>query len=255
MGLFIPEDKNYNEAVRQVGFNRYKQLLSAHFGDWFKINLLTVLGALPLTVGILFSILSSSILVLIPCSLLGGMLFGPFLAGMYDAVLRGMRDDPQRWWENYQRSWRQNFKSSLLPGAVLGLFLGMYAFMGMLLWWAESTPAAGTMLSYLLSGLILIWICTLYWPQLVLFEQRTVDRIRNMILFSAKHLWKVLKCSLLQLVYWGVYVLFAPWTLLLIPVLGVWYSVFFSQYLIYDQLNTELEIEERFLDAEKANNC
>ena len=31
MGLFIPEDKDYNEAVRQVGFNRYKQLLSAHY--------------------------------------------------------------------------------------------------------------------------------------------------------------------------------------------------------------------------------
>lgn len=55
MGLFIPEDADYNEAVRQVGFNRYKQLLSAHFGDWFKTNLLTVLGAL-----------------------VGGMIFGPF---------------------------------------------------------------------------------------------------------------------------------------------------------------------------------
>lgn len=251
MGLFIPEDKDYNEAVRQVGFNRYKQLLSAHFGDWFKVNLLTVLGALPLAAGITLSILSSSILVLIPCSLLGGMLFGPFLAGMYDAVLRGMRDDPHHWWENYRRSWKQNFKSSLLPGAILGLFLGMYAFMGMLLLWAETVPTVRTVAAYLLSGLLLIWICTLYWPQLVLFEQRNLDRIRNMVLFSAKYPWKVLKCSLLQLGYWGIYLLFAPWTLLLIPVLGIWYIAFLSMHLIYDQMNKELEIEERFSEAEK----
>lgn len=227
MGLFIPEDRDYNEAVRQVGFNRYKQLLSAHFGDWFKTNLLTVLGALPLTAGIALSILSSSVLVLIPCALVGGMIFGPFLAGMYDAVLRGMRDDPHRWWENYRRSWKQNFKSSLLPGAILGLFLGMYTFMGMLLWWAETATSTGTVALYLVSGLVLILICTLYWPQLVLFEQRSVDRMRNMILFSAKYLWKVLGVSLLQMGYWGIYVLFAPWTLLLIPVIGVWYIVFY----------------------------
>lgn len=251
MGLFIPEDKDYNEAARQVGFNRYKQLLSAHFGDWFKVNLLTVLGALPLAAGITLSILSSSILVLIPCSLLGGMLFGPFLAGMYDAVLQGMRDDPHHWWENYRRSWKQNFKSSLLPGAILGLFLGMYAFMGMLLLWAETVPTARTVAAYLLSGLLLIWICTLYWPQLVLFEQRNLDRIRNMVLFSAKYPWKVLKCSLLQLGYWGIYLLFAPWTLLLIPVLSIWYIAFLSMHLIYDQMNKELEIEERFSEAEK----
>ena len=251
MGLFIPEDRDYNEAVRQVGFNRYKQLLSAHFGDWFKTNLLTVLGALPLAAGIALSILSSSVLVLIPCALVGGMIFGPFLAGMYDAVLRGMRDDPHRWWENYRRSWKQNFRSSLLPGAILGLFLGMYTFMGMLLWWAETAPSTGTTVLYLVSGLVLILICTLYWPQLVLFEQRNVDRIRNMILFSAKYLWKVLGVSLLQMGYWGICVLFAPWTLLLIPLIGVWYIVFLSLHLIYEPLNTEFEIEERILATER----
>ena len=66
MGLFVPEDKNYDETVRQVGFNRYKQLLGNHFGDWLKVGLLTFLGGLPLAGGIVVSILSSSILLLIP---------------------------------------------------------------------------------------------------------------------------------------------------------------------------------------------
>lgn len=41
MGLFISDDQEYDENIRQTGFRRYKQLLSLHFGSWLKINLLT----------------------------------------------------------------------------------------------------------------------------------------------------------------------------------------------------------------------
>ena len=71
MGLFVHEDSYYDPDVRQMGFNRYKQLLSWHAFSWIKLNLLTVLGALPLAVGIGAAILSSSVLVLIPFSVLG----------------------------------------------------------------------------------------------------------------------------------------------------------------------------------------
>ena len=92
MGLFVREDAHDDPDVRQVGFNRYKQLLSRHASSWLKLNLLTVAGALPLAAGIGYAILSSSILVLIPLSILGGMIWGPFLAGLYDGILRGLRD-------------------------------------------------------------------------------------------------------------------------------------------------------------------
>lgn len=246
MGLFFPDDPSYDLSVRQTGFNRYKQLLSLYFPNWFKVNLFTLTGAVPLAVGISAAILSSSILVLIPCSLLGGMIFGPFLAGMYDAILRGLRDDPQHWWKSYKRSWKQNWKSSLLPGAILGLLVGMYSFMGMLFWWSQLSPGLGTVALYLLSGLVVLLLCTLYWPQLVLFEQSTVSRLQNILLFCAKYLWQVLSVSLLQLGYWFIYLLFAPWTLLLLPIVGLWFIVFLSQFLIYKQLNQELHIEELY---------
>ena len=250
MGLLLPEDKSYDESVRQTGFNRYKQMLSLHFGKWFKVNLLTTLGILPLAAGVVFSILSTSVLVLIPCSILGGMVFGPFLSGMYDAILRGLRDDPRPWKDNYKRSWKQNWKSSLLPGAILGLLIGMYAFMGMLLWWSSAAPSLGTIALYLVSVLVLLLVVTLYWPQMVLFEQSGLNRMRNIVLFTAKYLWRVLGVSVLQLLYWAIYLLFAPWTLLLIPFLGIWYIVFLSQFLIYDQLNEELQIESSIQAAQ-----
>ncbi len=148
MGLFVHEDPYYDPDVRQVGFNRYKQLLSRHAFSWIKLNLLTVLGALPLAAGIGYAILSSSILILIPLSILGGMIWGTFLAGLYDGILRGLRDAPGTWWTSWLKSWRQNTLESLLPGAILGLLIGMYAFMAALFWWSAVPQTLGTLALY-----------------------------------------------------------------------------------------------------------
>ena len=248
MGLFVREDPYHDPDVRQVGFNRYKQLLSRHAFSWIKLNLLTVAGALPLAAGIGYAVLSSSILLLIPLSLLGGMIWGPFLAGLYDGILRGLRDVPESWWAAWRKSWRQNGRESLIPGAILGLLVGMYAFMAALFWWSSAPQTLGTIALTLFSGTLFLLLNTLYWPQLVLFRQTARNRMRNIILFTAKYAWRMAGVAVLQLLYAMIYVLLAPWTLLLVPVLGFWYIIFLSQFLIYDQLDQELGIEEKFQD-------
>lgn len=244
MGLFIHDDPEYDINVRQTGFNRYKQLLSFHAVHWMCLNLTAVAGALPLAGGIAVSILSSSLLLLLPCSIVGGMIFGPFLAGLYDAILRGLRDDPQNWRKNWLRSWRQNWRDSLLPGAVLGLLAGIYAFMAHLFWWSRRPVGVGTAALSLFSVLVFLMLSTLYWAQVVLFRQTPVNRLRNALLFSVKYFWRVLAAAALQLAYFAAFVLFAPWTLLLIPVLGFWYILFLSQFLIYEQLDEAFQIED-----------
>ena len=246
MGMFVREDPNYDESVRQKGFNRYKQLLSIRFGQWWKVNLITLAGLVPLAGGIFYSIGVSSMLVLLPCSVVGGMIAGPFLAGLYDAILRGLRDDPTPWRDAYARSWRQNWKGSLLPGALMGLLAGVYAFMAMLFWWAETPPGLGTLALYLFSLLLVQVAGTVYWPQLVLFDQSPVIRLRNCVLFCVKYFWRVMGAGLLQLAFIAAYVLFAPWSALLLLVVGAWYVVFLAQLLIYDQLNESLRIEEQY---------
>lgn len=246
MGLFFPEDPHFDENQRQTGFYRYRQLLSARFGRWWKTNLLALAGFAPLAAGVFYAVASTSVLVLLPCSILGGMIAGPFLAGMYDAILRGLRDDPLPWRESSERAWKQNWKSSLLPGGLLGLVLGVYSFMAMLFWWAERAPSLEAVALYLLALLVVLIINTLYWPQLVLFQQKSSVRLRNCLLFCVKYFWCVLGVGLLQLGYWTVFVLFAPWTLLLLPVLGIWYILFLSQFLIYTQMNETFSIEELY---------
>lgn len=246
MGLFVSEDREYSEDRRQVGFNRYKQLLSRHAKEWLTINAITLLGALPLAVGILLSIASTSVLLLIPFSFLGGMILGPFLAGLYDSILRRMRDDPMPWRMNYVKSWKQNWKASLLPGGIFGVLVGLYCFMGMLFWWAEVTPPLSTVVLFLLSMVMVLSIGGLYWPQLVLFEQKNSIRLRNCLLFILQNFSKVLGASALQMLLMAIMLLFAPWTILALPVIGVWYPVFFSQHLLYDRMNAAFGIEECF---------
>ena len=96
---------------------------------------------------------------------------------------------------------------------------------------------------------MLIIFTTLFWPQFVLFRQTMLNRLRNILLFTAKYLWKVLGAALLQLLYFAVMILFAPWTLLVVPFLGVWYITFLTQFLLYDALNEELQIEEQFANT------
>ena len=45
-------------------------------------------------------------------------------------------------------------------------------------------------------------------------------------------------------------VLFAPWTLLVVPFLGFWFILFVAQFRIYDDLNEDLQLEARFIPLE-----
>ncbi|MCR5294174.1 MAG: hypothetical protein K6E30_03210 [Lachnospiraceae bacterium] len=254
MGLFIPDDPGYDESARMTGFYRYKQLLSFNTANYMKANLLTAAGALPLAAGIAYAVLSTSVLVLIPASCIGGAIFGPFLAAMFDTLYRGYRDAPGRWRDNWPKAFRQNFKDSLLPGALTGLILGFFIFMGFLLYWASGNPSLATILWYLTAALLFLSVSSLFWPQLILFRQPLSVTVRNMVLFAAKYLWKVLGIGALLLLWISIYVFFAPWTLILVPFLGFWYILFLTQLIIYEDLNRELAIEAKFEEEEKKKN-
>ena len=247
MALFR-DDTDYTH--RQEGFARYKQLMSFYGFHWLRINLITTAGALPLAAGILFSIMTSSLVLLIPLTLAGGMALGPFAAGLVDSIMRGLRDAPGNWWKNYKKSWRQNWKSSLLPGAVLGLFAGLFAFMLYIMSSAVTGPTPGTVVMMAVSASVVLWFNTLYWPQLVLFSQTNLNRLRNGILFTIKHSTRVLAAVVIQLVWALLIVLLAPWTVIVVPFLGFWFPVLLSQLCIYGDLNRELQIEEQFVPIE-----
>ncbi len=247
MGIFRDET---DYTHRQQGFARYRQLMSFYAFHWLRINLLTTLGVLPLAAGIIFAMLTSSLLVLLPLSFLGGMIWGPFLAGQVDGIMRGLRDAPNNWWKNYRKSWRQNWKSALVPGGLLGEMIGLFAFSLFVLYSAEMAPSLSTLLLVAVGFSAVIWFNTLYWPQMVLFDQTVALRIRNLLLFTVRHSLRVFFAVVIQLVWILMLVLLAPWTLVVVPFLGFWFPIFLAQYRIYPDLNADLRIEEQFIPVE-----
>lgn len=243
MALFFPDDPSYDETTRLKGFDRYRQVLSNCAADYFKSSVATALGALPLALGITFSVLSSSILVLVPASLAGGLILGPFLAALYDSILRGLRDRPGRWFASYRKGLAQNLTDALLPGALTGLFAGMFIFMAYIMFWTDRPVPGSSLLLCLISLYLFLLVSLLVWPQLVLFRQRAADTARNAILFTARYLWRVLGAAALVLFFVLVTVLFAPWSVILVPFLG-WFPLFAALFLIYDQLNESFGLEE-----------
>lgn len=229
---------------RLTGAARFSELLGRDASRFLIVNLLALLGLLPLALGVAFAILSSSVLILIPACVIGGALAGPALSCMYDTIFRSLRDAPGKWMENYKRAWRQNWRQAILPGILFGLFLGCYAFMLMLFWWAKTSPDLGTLALFLVSLLLFTMFFTIYWPQLVLFEQAGIQRFKNCLLFMIRIFWKTLGCALLQILYWTVIVLFLPWSVVLLPLTGVWFILFAANFLLYNTLNEIFHIED-----------
>ena len=164
MNLFRPyrnDEPQRDERGRLMGIDRYQDVPGRNWKRFFLSGLMAIPCCLPLTLGVTYTILSSSILVLLPAALIGGGVAGPFIACLYDTVLRALRDAPGRWSANYRKALAQNWRTTLLQPA-----------------------------------------------------------------------WRLLM------------VLFAPWTLLLFPFVGVWFDLFAALFLLYDRLDKALGIEE-----------
>ena len=81
------------------------------------------------------------------------------------------------------------------------------------------------------------------------FDQRPMVRLRNALLFTVQYFWVTVGTALLQLVWWLLMVLFAPWTLLLLPFVGSWFDLFVALFLLYDRLDKAFEIEKSIARA------
>lgn len=244
MGLFFPMDDDKLPPGRRKGFARYREILGRDFKQFYLTNLLTLASFIPLGLGVGYAVLSQSILVLIPASLIGGMIAGQGLAAMYDLILRRMRDVMDDWWTSFTRSLRQNWRAALLPGALEGLFLGFLVFSGALIWWG-GTLTLGTAAILCASVVIFCMIFSVWWPQVVLFEQRTLVRLKNCALFCLQYFPQVLKAAAVQAGFWILMFLLLPWSGFAVPVLGVWYILFLAIFLLYDKLNEAFRIEEQ----------
>ncbi|MGN0465318.1 MAG: hypothetical protein ACI4F9_03085 [Lachnospiraceae bacterium] len=249
MGFLFRPNSFVSNGKRLTGFPRYTEVLEQNIKKFLFTNLLTLIGFLPFGIGVALSVLSSSVLVLIPSCIIGGIFAGPALSCMYDAIMRGLRDAKGKCWENYRHAWKQNWRQSLLPGILFCFMLGFYIFMAMLFWWSARFPGFGTLALYIFSIFLFTMFFSICWPQIALFKQPFRQCARNCLLFILRFFPKTAGIAIIQILYWAIIVLFLPWSVILLPLIGFWFILYTVNFLIYDTLNDSFQIENLIADA------
>lgn len=231
------------DAPRKRGMSRLMEILGRDLGSFFKAGLLAGVSALPFVVGVTFSVLTHSVLVLLFAAVIGGMIAAPQLTGMADTVLRSLRDEPGFWWHTYRRAWKGNARASLLPGAVLGLVFGGEIFMAFHLVDAQPDTALVVML---IAGIVLaVGVSTYLWPQIALLDLPFPTLLKNAMFLFLAYLPASLGALVVQLVYWAAVILLFPLSLPVFLLLtNFWLPMVPSLLIVYQGLDRSFSIEE-----------
>ncbi len=246
MGLFFGgDDDRVIPGVRKGGFPRYREVLEQNWKDFIKVGFITLVFFLPLGAGLVYAVGTKSALLAILAGLAGGAVSGPGYACMVDLILRRLRNDRDDWSFCWKRALRQNWRASLLPGAVQGLLLAMITFIIALIEMMAAPLTPGTLLLLGFSIVLATMVLTVWWAQVALFEQRALQQVKNALLFCIFHFGKALLSALVQVLWWAVIVLFLPWTAFIVPIIGLWYVLFVALHLIYPRLDEDFHVEEQ----------
>ncbi len=262
MGLF-PSANDFKDgqgveqdAPRKTGVRRFFELVGRDMTGMFLANLLTCLGCVPVICLVYIGFLMNSLPVMLVSAAAGGILAGPALAGMYDTVLRALRDEAGYWWVTYRKAFKRNFKASILPGVLysvivtLQIFLVYFCFqmlaqgvnVGVPLWVA-------TVLNLVLCHMLFSYM----WPQVVLLDQPLGQTLKNSVNCMIAFLPHALAAAIVQILFWGIVILCMPLGLLLMIVFGFWFSTEVSCQIVYSDLDRVFHIEEnirKMKDAE-----
>lgn len=243
-------------APRKTGVGRFFELVGRDMNGMFLANLITCLGFLPVICLVYIGFLMNSLPVMVISAAVGGVLAGPVLAGMYDTVLRALRDEAGYWWSTYRKAFKRNFKASILPGVLycvvvtVQIFLAYFCFnmlyqgvnVGLPMW-------VGTVLNLVLFHMLFSYM----WPQVVLLDQPLFQTLKNSVNCMIAFLPHALAASAVQIIFWGLVILCMPLGLLLMLVFGFWFSCEVSCQIVYDDLDRVFHIEEniqKLRDAE-----
>lgn len=262
MGLF-PSANDFKagigvekDAPRKTGVGRFFELVGRDMSGMFLANLLACLGFVPVICMVYIGFLANSLLMMLLGAAVGGILAGPVLAGMYDTVLRALRDEAGYWWTTYRKAFKRNFKASILPGVIyclvvsLQIFLVYFCFnmlyqgvnVGLPLWVA-------TVLNLLIFQMLFVYM----WPQIVLLDQPLGQTLKNSINCMIAFLPHALAASLVQILFWGIVILCMPLGLLLMLIFGFWFVTEVSCQIVYGDIDRVFHIEEnirKLKDAE-----
>lgn len=225
---------------RKKGLMRMMELLDRDGGKFFKSGVLALLGLIPFFLAVLFAVANNAPVLLLAC-IPTGMLAAPEIAGAADTVMRSQRDEVGWWWwDTYKRAWKRNARESILPGAIAGVVIGLYIY---LLYYITQLPNPTREFWMLFAAMLVITGILQYdLPMLVCMELPGRVLLRNCFVLFFSHPVKSLLAALLQLLYYGVMLIWFPLTLVILVLTSVWLPMLMAYVILYPALDKHLNL-------------
>ena len=169
------------------------------------------------------------------------MLAAPAVAAVADTVMRSLRDEVGWWfWDTYKKAWKRNARATLLPGAVFGPVVGLYLY---LLYFISQLADPSREFWLLFVGLLVITAVTqFYLPMLVCMELPGRVLLRNCFVLFFCHPIKSLLAALLQLIYYGVMLIWFPLTAVILVLTSLWLPMLMADVLLYPALDRHFHL-------------
>lgn len=227
---------------RKVGVARFFELMGRDLWPFYKASILCCVGFVPGFLAVFFGILSGAVWISLLGGALGGMIAAPFLCGMFDTVLRALRDEPGYWWHTYRNAWKQNWRDALAPGALAGAALGLWSWVLTALPDMTDVPTS-VWVCMIVSGAVLVGFFTYVFAQLVLVSLPLPKLLKNSGLFFLGFFPRTLAATLVQCVYWVPVLMYMPYTLPVLLVTGFWLPVTIGLQVLYPGLDRAFALE------------
>ena len=222
---------------RKKGIMRMIELLDRDSGKFFKAGVLALLGLVPYFVTVAFALATGAPGLLLAC-VPTGLLAAPGIAGAADTVMRSLRDEVGWWWwDTYKKAWKRNARSVLLPGAVFGTVVGLGIYLLYFITLLENPVPEFWML--FVAILVAVSITQFYLPMLVCMELPGGALLRNCFVLFFSHPIKSLLAGLVQIIYYGVILIWFPLTGVILVLTSVWLPMLIAYVILYPALDKD----------------
>lgn len=247
---FIPEGAGASpDTPRKKGLARLVEIMSRDLDGIFLSGSLALLACAPAAalVGIALWMGSLPLCLLAACCT--GWLVGPALTGLYDTILRALRDEPGFWWHTYKRVWKQSFKSSFLPGMIFTVLWALvgYAAFALPLMADVSTSFVWILL---LDAVLLLTLGSYFWMQSALFESCVSRKLSNCVRMLLGFLPQTVLSAVFQLGYWLLMAAVIPRCAFVFLLTGLWVPNLLAMMAVYAPVEKSLHLEAKIHDVQ-----
>lgn len=240
-----------NYTPRKVGVARFFELMGRDLWPFYKASILCCLGFVPAYLAVFFGIYAGAVWISLVGGAVGGMIAAPFLCGMFDTVLRALRDEPGYWWHTYRNAWKQNWRDSLAPGALSGALLGLWTWVLTALPDMSDVPTS-VWVCMVIGGAVLVGFFTYAFAQLVLVSLPQAKLYSNSARFFLGFFPRTLAATLVQCVYWVPVLMYMPYTIPVLLVTGFWLPVTIALQILYPALDRVFSLEKTIRERRDA---